>query len=43
MEKKKLNLKLLELENPKEHFSISTYSKNITHASKINKINLKVK
>ena len=40
MEKKKLNLKLLELENPKEHFSISTYSKNITHASKINKINI---
>lgn len=27
MEKKKLNLKLLELENPKEHFSISLIRK----------------
>ena len=40
MEKKKLGLKLLELDNPKDYFSISTYTKIMTHSSKLNKVNL---
>ena len=40
MEKKKLGLKLLELDNPKDYFSISTYTKIMTHSSKLNKANL---
>ena len=40
MEKKKLSLKLLELDNPKDYFSISTYTKIMTHSSKLNKVNL---
>ena len=40
MEKKKLGLKLFELDNPKDYFSISTYTKIMTHSSKLNKVNL---